>query len=36
MKNYENLILEIIFFPEQDVLTNSDSQDNEQPMPDFD
>ena len=37
MKQYENITLEIILFPRQDVLTDSlTSNDNVTNMPDFD
>lgn len=36
MKQYQNISVEVIFLPMQDVLTDSTSQDNVTDVPDFD
>ena len=36
MKQYQNINVEIIFLPMQDVLTESSSNDNVTDVPDFD
>ena len=36
MKQYQNMIVEIILLPVQDVLTESSSNDNVTDVPDFD
>ena len=35
MKQYQNITVEILFFPAEDVLTMSTSNDNVTDMPDF-
>lgn len=36
MKQYQNISVEVIFLPMQDVLTDSTSNDNVTDVPDFD
>lgn len=36
MKNYENIMIEVLFFPAEDVIRTSDpDKDNTENMPDF-